>query len=380
MQRNSRVRTGFLAVATFLAMATGALAFEFVQYDFNDPGNRWQSNTATGGKDLAITLAGNFGGVASFSTQNIGGSPAEALFVPDAAATGDYCRYIHDFPANGGGGEVNQYTVVTDMMWPASADSSWRVIFTSYNNPVVYVSDANDLSVYYADTDHRGGAVAPDTWYRVVVVVDLTKNIDSVIVYLDGARVASGDVTNGIDNSGTGFSSPYAMYHYSGAAGELGDIQIGSVQICDYAMTPAEATALGGPTASVPPAPTPTKKIGVDAGQAPFTAQAQGFTFTDDLTVTVTNEGVSQTLNVTASVAGVDAGECAVSPNNAQALPPGGSVDLLITWTPGAGAGQRDVQLSLAHDGAYSPTPVLDPHRRPDRAEHCRRSGLPPEA
>jgi len=68
MQKYHAFRTGVLAAACFLVAATGAMAFEFVQYDFSNPSDRWQSDTSAGGKDQDTTLAGDFGSVVSFST------------------------------------------------------------------------------------------------------------------------------------------------------------------------------------------------------------------------------------------------------------------------------------------------------------------------
>jgi len=364
MQKYHAFRTGVLAAACFLVAATGAMAFEFVQYDFSNPSDRWQSDTSAGGKDQDTTLAGDFGSVVSFSTINVGGVASEVMFVPNAV-TG-YCRYQHNFPGNGGGSYLNQYTVIADIMWPSGENGTWRAVFASWEYPVVYANTSDQLSVYYAPwagsagTDHPGGTVAGDTWYRIVTVVDLTKSVDSVVVYLDGTRVASGDVTGGLDNDTDGFASPYSMYHYSPYAGETGDVYISCFQIRDYAAQAAEAAAIGSATGAGVPAPDPPgKKIAVDASAAPFPGQAQGFTFADQITITVTNEGNSEVLNVTPSLTGADAGECSVSPNTAQALSPGASVDFDITWTPGVAVGSRDVQLSLAHDGLYIASPVV---------------------
>jgi autotransporter-associated beta strand protein/YVTN family beta-propeller protein len=225
------------------------------QWDFNHADLR-----ATIGADLEyladtanlttfpfMSINGQFGGVMAFGT--------------NSSSQGFYLR--HGAQPNGGGHFVNQYTLLMDIMFPATSSGQWRALFQT--DP--FNHDANDAEFYVGNNasvpspngigaeGQFDGTVAPDTWYRIAFAVDLTAPAGQQLSkYINGVEVGSQSLSGGLD--GRYALGPTALLFTSGMTGG-GFTQPGyvnSIQFVNGWMTPQAIAALGGPEApGLPP-------------------------------------------------------------------------------------------------------------------------------
>jgi hypothetical protein len=148
------------------------------QWDFN--GNL----AATFGRDLQYFDSGvqgdtHFGTTASFAIPDINGTPTPVMhFLTTALQWGGYVM-THGAAPNGGGVYVNQYTLVYDIYFPASADGTWRSLWQTdpANDP------GNDGDLFVGDggsgngigiSSVYDGTVTAGAWHRLAFAFDLT--------------------------------------------------------------------------------------------------------------------------------------------------------------------------------------------------------------
>jgi hypothetical protein len=147
------------------------------QWDFN------QGNLkATVGADLQY-LSGSGTNNTSFETVVINGANGNVMRFPAADPSQGYLMF-HGGKTNGGGTNVNVYTLVFDLLWPAESDGTFRALFnTDTNNQedaVMFVNPDNAVGV---NSDYSGAMLA-DTWYRLALVFNLTNG--TVTKYFNG--------------------------------------------------------------------------------------------------------------------------------------------------------------------------------------------------
>ncbi len=239
------------ALALFLLVLSAGAATPVVtgQWDF-----RFGDLRATIGADLQFI--GDTTNITTFGTMNINGQPATVMsFGANSATEGFYLR--HGAKPNGGGHFVNRYTLIMDIMYPASS-SNWRALFQTdpFNHP------GNDAEFYVGDNhtlpmpDGLGadgqfdGSLAPDTWYRIAFAVDLTAPSGQQLTkYTNGVKAASQSLSGGVD--GRYALGPTVQLFTAGLAGG-GFTQPGFVnciQFLDGCLPPEAIAALGGPGA-----------------------------------------------------------------------------------------------------------------------------------
>jgi hypothetical protein len=107
----------------------------------------------------------------------------------------------HSAPANGGGANVNQYTLLLDLMSPASSSSNWRALLQTDpqnslgNDADLYINPANGIGI----GNQYDGSIDADTWHRVAFVVDLAApGSQRLGKFIDGTRVGT-QALEGID-------------------------------------------------------------------------------------------------------------------------------------------------------------------------------------
>jgi len=213
---------------------------------------------ATAGADLEYVA--DTASFTTFPVLNITGLPARVMaFGANSVSQGFYMR--HGAKHNGGGKFVNQYTLLMDVMFPASSSGLWRTLFQidPFNHPdntaEFYVGnnaslpDANGLGA----ESQFNGTLQPDTWYRIAFAVDLAApSGQQLSKYLNGVRVGTQALPGGID--GRYALGPAALLFTSGAAGQTRPGFVNSIQFVNGCMTPSAIAALGGPTAAgLPP-------------------------------------------------------------------------------------------------------------------------------
>lgn len=197
-----------------------------------------------------------FGTTTTFGIPNINGTVANVMQFP-AATNG--MGYLMPDPAtaNGGGSQVNEWTLIMDVLYPAASDAVDRPIIDTDGSifvagPDFIISASDGLGV--APSGPYYGSIPPNTWHRIGISV----TADAVSGYIDGQQVGTG-AGAGLDNRfalSAGLTSLILGSTTNSAA--LG--YVNSIQLRDVALNPGQMLALGGPSASgipqtIPPVP-----------------------------------------------------------------------------------------------------------------------------
>jgi hypothetical protein len=254
---------GAFTVAALLAANTHAQPFG--QWDFNS-----SNLTATVGSPLTFVggpggltdLNTAFGTTTGFGIPNIGGTNAVVMRFP-AATNG--MGYNMVTPGPNGGSTVNQYTLIMDVLYPSASDAKIR--------PLIQTEDGTHLGsqqFLVVDTSNGVGprkigsggvtgpyvgSLAPNTWYRLGLVVTAG---DTIRVFADGQEIGSFD---------GGAADGFFALNPSATALILADTAnsaalgyVNSIQIRDSALTAGQMAALGAASAAgipsvIPPVP-----------------------------------------------------------------------------------------------------------------------------
>lgn len=143
--------------------------------------------------------------------------------------------------ANGGGTNLNQYTVLMDIMWPPESEGLFRSLLNASTNNAddgaMFVNPDNQLGIF----NDYAFDLAPNEWHRVVLVYDLTAS--NVVRYVDGvpsAPLALPDA--GVDSR---FSLNSAILFFSDNDGETAPGFVNSLQLRAGLMTATQVAALG---------------------------------------------------------------------------------------------------------------------------------------
>ncbi|HML75264.1 MAG TPA: metallophosphoesterase [Anaerohalosphaeraceae bacterium] len=204
------------------------------QWDFNDPANL---TAATTGTDMILN--GSHTAVAGFNGY-------------DGAARigmGSFYSCSHGIASNGGGSKVNSWSAVIDLSYPSSSMGYWKCLFQTdpLNSDDGECFIHPDGSIGLAATGYSGSDMGtpafytlPDTWYRVVIVVN---NGSEYSIYANGTKVLAGAVQS-IDGR---FSLEDTLFWFADESGEDYPIDVSMVALYDRALSPSQAAALKGP-------------------------------------------------------------------------------------------------------------------------------------
>lgn len=248
-----------LSIVVAVALIAGTtLASDKVtgRWNFDDPSNGLK---ATVGADLvygdaATAAATQFGTTTSFGIADIGGQVANVMKFPQTTSnTMGYMMYP-GAEANGSTADVNQYTLIMDIMYP-STSGGYRALFQTAagnnNDADFFVNGSNGIGI----SGQYHGNLTPDAWHRVALVVDLEQAdaTKKYVKYIDGAFVGYTDLGSNGAPGGRFSVWPAASGNPSWVfADEDGETAVGyvnSIQFQNYAASAAEIAALGGPTA-----------------------------------------------------------------------------------------------------------------------------------
>jgi autotransporter-associated beta strand protein/YVTN family beta-propeller protein len=225
------------------------------QWDFN-----YGDLRATVGSDLEYLA--DTATRTTFPLLNINGQATRVMaFGSNSFLQGFSMR--HSAPANGGGHFVNQYTLLLDVMFPATSSGQWRAMFQT--DP--FNHEGNDAEFYIGDStsqpDPNGlgadgqfnGTLPPDTWHRIAFAVDLTAPAGHQLSkYLNGVKVGEQSLSGGVD--GRYALGPSALLFTTGlsAGGFTRPGFVSSIQFVNGWMPPEAIAALGGPNSGkLPP-------------------------------------------------------------------------------------------------------------------------------
>jgi glycerophosphoryl diester phosphodiesterase len=195
----------------------------------------------------------------SFGLPNIGGKVAGVLRVPAYQPDHGIEMFtnLNPWGESVSNTAYNGYTLIFDLLKPQASFGSWTPLFqTGFGN-------GNDAELYISPTGTIGidgtyhGQLQADTWYRIVIVVDISAVDPSVMAkYVDGTLVGTNDA--GSVDGRFSLESNYVLGHallFTDDDGDTSEFYVSSVQLRDYPMTAAEVAALGGPTAAGIPLP-----------------------------------------------------------------------------------------------------------------------------
>lgn len=205
------------------------------QWDFNS-GNL----SATVG--TALAFRGDTAAATTFTTATIGGQTAQVMSFPATTPSQGYIM-THGIAPNGGGTDVNQYTLILDVMFPAASSGQFRALLQTDpgngNDGDLFVNPANGIGI----SGDYAGTVQPDTWHRLAFVVDLAAASGKLRKFIDGVQVGTQDTGFSLDGRWALF--PTALL-FTDEDNETRAGLVNSIQIRSEAMLPADVAALGG--------------------------------------------------------------------------------------------------------------------------------------
>jgi len=197
-----------------------------------------------GGADQLV----QFGTTTQLGIPDIGASPAHVMSFSNFTLF-DGIQMFHGLEANGGGAYVNRYTLILDMLWPASSMNVYRSIFQTYdyntNDGDFFVGDENGIGI----SGVYDGQIEADTWYRIAISVDL---VDAKMdKYINGVLVGSQTLSSGIDGRWSLFpaNEQRALLLFTDDNDETAPGYVNSISIISCPLTAAEVATFGGPSA-----------------------------------------------------------------------------------------------------------------------------------
>jgi predicted phosphodiesterase len=244
------------AVVLIAAWFSASTLFGTVaQYDFN--GNL---NSSAGGVALTTGFAAPAQSVGvTFTTATIGGQSAQVA----SFTRGTYFTMTPGLGANGGGGLLNQYTLIFDVMFPSHVEP-WAVLYqttpANTDDGEWFINASRGLGI----SSVYGGTVADGTWNRLTVVVDgvagtLTSFINGTQVQQVGGPLVDGRWAIG---------STVLLFADENQENSAG--LVNSVQLRAEAMLPTDIAALGGASAAgipLPATPASLQVVSPNGGQ-----------------------------------------------------------------------------------------------------------------
>jgi 5'-nucleotidase/UDP-sugar diphosphatase len=230
----------WLAVASVCAMA-GATE---VQFDFGGdlgasvgPGTLGYFNGAT------TSSAVSFGTAGSFGLPSLPGGDATvmsfAAFQPDQGLALDTgCG------PNGSSGDINQYTMIWDLLTPkfvSSYSSLYNTSATNTNDGDFFIQEGQGIGI----SGEYAGIVNAGQWYRIAISVDL--ELSSMSKYIDGTLVGTQTLSSGAGGRWSLWpTGTYPTFLLTDEDGETNAGYINSFYFADRALTGSEIVAFGG--------------------------------------------------------------------------------------------------------------------------------------
>jgi hypothetical protein len=226
-----------ILTAATLCLTPRAHAAITGQWDF-----KGSNLVATIGTDLQYLDADTqnntaFGSTAAFGISSIAGQNTNVMRFPRATApSGGYYETTGASP-NGGGGYVNQYTVIMDILYPSASAGQTRTLFVTDVGGEFVINASGALSF----AGGTGGSVTPDAWHRIAITVDTT---NTTSFFIDGTKVSEVATPGGTDGPFAS-SSSLTLFNDANTNSQLG--YVASIQFQDVKVADGLIAALGGP-------------------------------------------------------------------------------------------------------------------------------------
>ncbi len=190
-----------------------------------------------------------FGSTTSMGIPDINGAPTTVMhFTPSVASWGGY-KLFHGALPNGGGVNVNQYTLIYDIYYPGSSDFTYRALWQTD------IANASDADVFINPADGLGitsiynGYISAGEWHRVAFAFDLSGPGQAPVLtkFVDGVKV--GNQTTGLSAKDGRFSVGTYGLLFADNDGDTAEGYVSSVQFSNGRRPDAFIQALGGPSA-----------------------------------------------------------------------------------------------------------------------------------
>ncbi len=167
--------------------------------------------------------------------------------------TGSYYKCFHDIPPNGGGSEVNEYSLLIDFRIPATG--SWYCFYqtngSNANDGELFVSPSGTVGRATNGPGYTAYILNPGEWYRLLVTADLGTQykiyLDGILVKLGGALAMDGDYAL-YPAGGNNF-----FYFFADDNGEDAPIDVALCAVFEEVLTAQQAEDLGGYGHFIPP-------------------------------------------------------------------------------------------------------------------------------
>lgn len=238
----SKMRKFIPSIISLCLVLTGA-CFAAVP----EPAGLWEFNSltnltrATIGNDLE--LVGSHLSIEGVSS----GDKAVSIGI------GSYYICTSGITPNGGGGYVNEYTLLYDLSYPTSTLGQWASILQTNQmneNDGDYFKHPSDESwgvadLGYSDNRQRGEFYSEaDTWYRIVLSVKLAMDgTEFFNLYVDGELACTHD-TGWLGTDGR-FSIENTVLFFADDDTEDAELHISNLAIWDHPLTEEEIAELG---------------------------------------------------------------------------------------------------------------------------------------
>ena len=221
--------------------------------------------------DPGVSNITTFGTTTSLGIPDISGVPTPVMHFttpPSGTPWGGYVMY-HQAAPNGGGTNVNQYTLIYDVYYPAGSDDQWRSLWQTL------VANTGDGSLWIDTDDGIGvssvydGNLTAGAWHRLAFAFDLTGTETGTATtpvltkFIDGVKV--GNQTTGLTGMDGRWSvGPYGLLFADGDGQYVWEAYVSSVQFSNGRRPDAFIEALGGPSPLKIPG---IIKAGIESGQ-----------------------------------------------------------------------------------------------------------------
>jgi hypothetical protein len=226
-----------------------------LQWDFNDFDESSTCGAAVEYFDDTVRSASFILDTEFLLLPPIGGGVTNVLNVAASSAgapSGGY-KLRHGLTANGGGTNVNQYTLIVDVLYPTGSHNLRRAILQTQTE------NTDDADFRFDEANGLGvggvyhGSIQPNTWHRVALAVDLTGPGPNPVVakFIDGVKVGQQVLPAGRDGRwslSTRPDAPFALL-FAGLGAECQSAYVSSVQLRSGRLSDAAIVALGGPSA-----------------------------------------------------------------------------------------------------------------------------------
>jgi hypothetical protein len=222
------------------------------QWDFNTAGL-----SATCGPDLEYSdqhteIETGFATTDVLGLPGIEGQAVSVMSFPGAQIE-PMDGYImrHGLGGTGGGTNVNQYTLIMDVLYPEVSDNLRRALLQT--DPLN--TDDDDFRINEADalgvSGSFHGTIEPNTWYRIALAVDLVGPGPHPVVakFINGVKVAQQILTEGRDGRWSLSANPETPWARLFADNDTHTQPgyVSSVQLRQGRLSDAAIAAMGGP-------------------------------------------------------------------------------------------------------------------------------------